>query len=335
MTASSRFLLTFCCALLLVHFGSAIASAHEVRPAYLELTERGPFVFDMLLKTPMRGDARLALGATLTGRTGLLQPVSSHASDDAMVQTWRIGLIGGSIAGRELRIEGLERTMTDALVRIEFTDGTTWTDRLTPDRPSVRVPLRPTGWEVAQTYLLLGIEHILLGTDHLLFVLGLILIAPSLGKLIQAITAFTAAHSITLAGATLGLVHVPSKPVEAVIALSIAFLAMEIVRARGGKAGLAANAPWVAAFGFGLLHGFGFAGALKEVGLPVGNIPVALLFFNAGVEAGKLAFVAMVLGLAALLCLESWRLPSWVRVAPTYAIGSIAMFWVIERIAAF
>ena len=179
MTASSRFLLTFCCALLLVHFGSAIASAHEVRPAYLELTERGPFVFDMLLKTPMRGDARLALGATLTGRTGLLQPVSSHASDDAMVQTWRIGLIGGSIAGRELRIEGLERTMTDALVRIEFTDGTTWTDRLTPDRPSVRVPLRPTGWEVAQTYLLLGIEHILLGTDHLLFVLGLILIAQA------------------------------------------------------------------------------------------------------------------------------------------------------------
>jgi hydrogenase/urease accessory protein HupE len=335
MTASSRFLVSICCAWLLVLLGSAIASAHEVRPAYLELTERGPSVFDILFKTPIRGDARLGLGATLTGRTELLQPVSSHASDDAMVQTWRIGLIGDSIAGREVRIEGLERTMTDALVRIEFADGTTWTERLTPDKPSLQVPSRPTGWEVAQTYLLLGIEHILLGADHLLFVFGLILIAPGLGKLIQAITAFTAAHSITLAGATLGLVHVPTKPVEAVIALSIAFLAIEIVRARSGRAGLAANAPWLAAFGFGLLHGFGFAGALSEIGLPVGNIPVALLFFNAGVEVGQLAFVAVAVGLAALLRLNSWQRPNWIRVAPAYAIGSVAMFWVIERIAAF
>jgi hydrogenase/urease accessory protein HupE len=188
---------------------------------------------------------------------------------------------------------------------------------------------------VAATYLRLGVEHILLGYDHLLFVLGLILVAASTRQLVMAITAFTAAHSITLAAAVLGVVHVPPKPVEAVIALSIAFVAVEIVRAREGKAGTAARAPWLVAFAFGLLHGFGFAGALSEIGMPEGHIPAALLFFNLGVEAGQLLFVAAVMVSAALVRLVRLPLPRWAALAPPYVIGSVAMFWVLQRVAAF
>jgi hydrogenase/urease accessory protein HupE len=179
------------------------------------------------------------------------------------------------------------------------------------------------------------VEHILLGVDHLLFVLALILIARNTRELIKAITAFTVAHSITLAGATLGFVHVPPKPVEAAIALSIAFVALEIVRARDGEPGIAARAPWLVAFAFGLLHGFGFAGALSEIGLPAGHIPVALLFFNVGVEIGQLLFVAVVLSLAALVRLGRRPLPQWSALIPPYLIGSLAMFWVIQRASVF
>ena len=201
-------------------------------------------------------------------------------TDNAMVQTWRLSAIK-PLAGQMVRIDGLENTMTDALVRIEFIDGAEWVGRLTPGAPQTTITARQGGWDVAATYLKLGVEHIMLGVDHLLFVLALILITPSTRQLILAITAFTAAHTITLAAATLGLVNVPPPPVEAAIALSIAFVAAEIIRAREGKAGIAARAPWVVAFAFGLLHGFGFAGALaSQVGLPVGHIPVALLFLQ-------------------------------------------------------
>jgi hydrogenase/urease accessory protein HupE len=255
-------------------------------------------------------------------------------TDDAMVQTWRLSAVE-SLAGQELRIDGLSNTMTDALVRIEFADGREWIERLTPGTPGAIIPAGQSGWMVVVTYLKLGVEHILLGVDHLLFVLALILIAPNLRELIKAITAFTAAHSITLAAATLGFVHVPPKPVEATIALSIAFVALEIVRAREGSPGIAARAPWVVAFTFGLLHGFGFAGALSEIGLPAGHIPMALLFFNVGVEIGQLLFVAVVLSLAALVRLGRRPLPQWSALIPPYLIGSLAMFWVIQRASVF
>jgi hydrogenase/urease accessory protein HupE len=255
-------------------------------------------------------------------------------TDDAMVQTWRLSAVE-SLAGQELRIDGLSNTMTDALVRIEFADGREWIERLTPGTPGAIIPAGQSGWMVVVTYLKLGVEHILLGVDHLLFVLALILIAPNLRELIKAITAFTAAHSITLAAATLGFVHVPPKPVEATIALSIAFVALEIVRAREGSPGIAARAPWVVAFAFGLLHGFGFAGALGEIGLPAGHIPMALLFFNGGVEIGQLLFVAVVLSLAALVRLGRRPLPQWSALIPPYLIGSLAMFWVIQRASVF
>lgn len=308
--------------------------AHEVRPAYLELRETAPGIFDVLFKTPMQGDARLALDVSFSGRVEPATPVISRITDNAMVQTWRLAAIE-PLAGQEVRIDGLASTMTDTLVRVEFTDGSEWIERLTPGAPRATIPASQSAWAVAVTYLKLGVEHILLGVDHLLFVLALILIARNSRDLIKAITAFTVAHSITLAAAALGFVHVPPKPVEAAIALSIAFVALEIIRARDGESGIAAKAPWLVAFAFGLLHGFGFAGALSEIGLPTGNIPVALLFFNVGVEVGQLLFVAVVLSLAALLRLGRRPLPHWSGLVPPYLIGSVAMFWVIQRVTVF
>jgi hydrogenase/urease accessory protein HupE len=324
---------------LLLALGIGVASviatsAHEVRPAYLQLHEDEPGVFDVLLKTPMRGNARLALSAGFSGAIENLTPVVSRPTGDAMVQTWRMRAIE-PLAGQSVRIEGLGNTITDALVRIEFADGGAWVSRLTPSAPEATIPADQSGWTVAATYLKLGIEHILFGFDHLLFVLALLILTQGTWRLVKTVTAFTAAHSITLALATLGFVHVPSPPVEAVIALSIAFVAVEIVRARAGHHDLAARAPWVIAFVFGLLHGFGFAGALSEVGLPAGNIPVALLFFNLGVEVGQLLFIGAVLGIVALIRMRRLSLPTWLELVPPYAIGTIAMFWTIERVAAF
>jgi hypothetical protein len=166
-------------------------------------------------------------------------------------------------------------------------------------------------------------------------VFGLVLLAASKRQLVMAITAFTAAHSTTLAAAALGVVHVPPKPVEAVIALSIAFVALEIVQARQGRIGIAARLPWLVAFAFGLLHGFGFAGALSEIGLPDGHIPLALLFFNLGVEAGQLLFVAAVMALAAAVRFARLPLPPWATLVPPYLIGSLAMAWFVQRVFAF
>ena len=308
--------------------------AHVVRPAYLELRETPPGIFEVLFKTPMQGDARLALDVSFSGRVERATPVISRTTDNALVQTWRLATIE-PLAGQEVRIDGLASTMTDALVRVQFADGSEWIERLTPGASRATIPAGRSAWAVAATYLKLGVEHILLGVDHLLFVLALILIARNTRELIKAITAFTVAHSITLAGATLGFVHVPPKPVEAAIALSIAFVALEIVRARDGEPGIAARAPWLVAFAFGLLHGFGFAGALSEIGLPAGHIPVALLFFNVGVEIGQLLFVAVVLSLAALVRLVRRPLPHWAGLVPPYLIGSLAMFWVIQRVSVF
>lgn len=307
--------------------------AHEVRPAYLDLEEQQPGRFSVLWKTPMVGDLRLALSPTFSDPVEALTPVATQLTGNAAVQTWRVR--AESLRGQTLRIAGLETTMTDTLVRIAFLDGSTWVERLTPRQSESLIPTRPSAWGVAATYLALGVEHILTGVDHLLFILALLLLTKGTWRLAKTVTAFTVAHSITLALATLGIVHVPSKPVEAVIALSIVFIAAEIVRIPRGRAGLAAKMPWIVAFTFGLLHGFGFAGALSETGLPEGHIPVALLFFNLGVEAGQLLFVAGVLTLvaAARRIRISW--PRWAELTPPYAIGGLAMFWVIQRVAAF
>jgi hypothetical protein len=313
---------------------SANCSAHEVRPSYLEVREDRPGEFDVLLKTPMRGDLRLALSATFSGRADAIMPMTTRITGDAAVQTWRFRALD-PLHGQTVGFAGLENTMTDALVRVLFLDGTSWVRRLTPQEPSATIPPSQSGWSVAWLYLKLGIEHILLGIDHLLFVLALLLITRGTWLLIKTVTAFTVAHSITLALATLGYVHVPSAPIEALIALSIVFVAVEIVRLWQGREGLTAQAPWAVAFTFGLLHGLGFASALSEVGLPAGHIPLALLFFNLGVEIGQLLFIGVMLYLFEVVRRIRIPWPPWAALAAPYAIGSIAMFWVIERVAAF
>jgi len=309
------------------------AFAHEMRPAYLELREEKAGEFSVLWKIPMLGDARLALEPEFSGDAKAVTPVTTRTPPGAAIQQWT--LHAPALRGQTVRIRGLESTMTDVLVRVEFADGTAWTQRFIPSRPTAMIPERQSSLAVAGVYLSLGVEHILTGVDHLLFILALMIITGGGWKLVKTVTAFTVAHSITLAAASLGFVHVPSRPVEAVIALSIVFVAAEIVHQRSGREGVTARAPWIVAFTFGLLHGFGFAGALSEVGLPQGHVPLALLFFNVGVEVGQLFFIAVVFAFVALVRRARIALPRWAQLAPPYAIGSVAMFWVMQRVAAF
>jgi hydrogenase/urease accessory protein HupE len=253
----------------------------------------------------------------------------------ALIERRVIACSENGLAGQVVGIDGLEASVTDALVRIAFADGRTWLKRLTPQAPVATIPARQSGWSVAGEYLKLGVEHILTGIDHLLFVLALIIITRGGWRLIKTVSAFTLSHSITLTAATLGWVHVPQRPVEAVIALSIVLVASEIVQAGRGRDSIATRSPWVVALSFGLLHGLGFAGGLSEVGLPEGNIPVALLFFSIGVETGHLLFVGAVLALAALGRRIFLSLPRWTELVPAYGIGGVSMFWVIERVMAF
>jgi hydrogenase/urease accessory protein HupE len=312
------------------------AVAHESRPALLQVTETQPGRYEVLWKRPQRGDLTLGLQVAWPAECRDVAPSSAQIVAGAMLERRLVECDETGLVGRQIGIAGLDGTSTDALVRFEFLDGRVQTNLLKPTSPwlDVRGP-RPAS-AVAADYLVMGIEHIPLGIDHLLFVLGLVLVVQSAKLLVQTITAFTLAHSITLAVATLGFVHVPQAPVEAVIALSILFLASELARRRRGESGLTARYPWLVAFSFGLLHGFGFAGALAAVGLPETDIPLALLVFNLGVEAGQLLFVA---GVLALLWLGRWVIvsppPRWLQDAPAYAIGSLAAFWLIQRVVAF
>jgi hydrogenase/urease accessory protein HupE len=310
-----------------------VVLGHEVRPGYLEIGQTGEETFDVYFKVPARGDLRLSLYARLPERCQARTPVRTRAEAGAFIDRWSVTCTGG-LVGETIRIEGLSATLTDVLVRLERADGTTQIARLTPDTPSFVVEAIPSAWSVAGTYLALGVEHILLGIDHLLFVLALLLLVEGWRRLVATITSFTVAHSITLAGASLGLVHIPQRPVEAVIALSIVFVAAEIVHHRQGRPSLARSQPWIVAFSFGLLHGLGFAGALSEIGLPEQSIPLALLFFNVGVEIGQLLFIAAMLALGAMAtrAFSSVR-PAWAwQTVSAYGIGAVAAFWTLERV---
>jgi hydrogenase/urease accessory protein HupE len=313
--------------------------AHEVRPAYLELRQTGAETYDVLWKVPGRGDnMRLGLYVEFPADCKNVTEPRGTMINNALAERWTVQRAGG-LNGGTIHIAGLSATMTDVLVRLERLDGTTQVTRLTPSAPSFVVEAAPRALVVAWTYLVLGVEHILGGIDHLLFVLALLILVKGTRQLIATVTAFTLAHSLTLAGATLGFVHVPGPPVEAAIALSIMFVAAEIIHSREGRTGLTEKFPWIVAFTFGLLHGFGFAAALNEVGLPQSAIPVALLFFNVGVELGQLLFIASVFAFIALARQVTRRIgvsqPAWAWRVPPYAIGSVAMFWVMQRIAAF
>jgi hydrogenase/urease accessory protein HupE len=311
----------------------ALVHAHEVRPAYLELRQEDGESYQVLWKVPARGEVRLALAVELPAACARQGELSSTVEGVVHSQGWRVRCAGG-LAGSEIAIQGLAGTITDVIVRLVLPDGQTIERRLTPDAPSFVVPAEASGWDVVATYTLLGIEHILLGIDHLLFVLALLLLVRGGWVIVKTVTAFTLAHSITLAGATLGYVTLPSAPVEAVIALSIVFLASEICRVAAGQQPLSARKPWLVAFAFGLLHGFGFAGALSEIGLPQGALPLALFTFNLGVELGQLAFIAVALPTLALVrWLFAGRESLALRVG-AYLIGGLAAAWMIERMAA-
>lgn len=354
---------------LLYCFMAASVQAHWASPGYLELRQTEEESYSVLWKVPLQAGRPLDMSPLLPDTCIEQTPITSVKTSTAVVQRWLIRCPGG-LTDKSIVIDGLPNTLTDVLARVNRLDDTVQTVRLKTDSPAFVVAQSPSWLDVSTTYLVLGFEHILSGVDHLLFVLALLVIVSGWRRLVATITAFTIAHSLTLGAATLGFVYVPRPPVEAVIALSILFLAVEIARrhitaqptpdtvARAklnpngstGKQGpairtsilsdgennsLTYNWPWLVAFTFGLLHGFGFAGALTEVGLPQNAIPLALLFFNVGVELGQLAFVAGFL-------LLSWifgglRLTHAKRIEFTvaYVIGTVAAYWTIERVVSF
>jgi hydrogenase/urease accessory protein HupE len=310
------------------------AAAHELRPAYLELAEAAPGHFNVLWKVPAAGDRRLGLYLRLPASCNNITQPASAIENNAYFERWQVSCDGG-LKGQTITIDGLRSTLTDVLARITWADGSVEVERLTPEQPSLTPKGAQTVWEVARTYFMLGVEHILGGIDHLLFVLALMLLIRDPWMLVKTVTAFTLAHSVTLTGAALGYLSLPQAPVEAVIALSIAFVARELILMKPGERRLSEAYPWIVAFSFGLLHGFGFAGALKEIGLPHGDVPLALFTFNLGVEAGQLVFVAAMLILyRAAMTMTQLPLPP-LRTTMAYGIGAAATFWLLTRLGAF
>jgi hydrogenase/urease accessory protein HupE len=316
---------------------TAHATADEFRPAYLQLRQVDAATYDVLWKIPAVDEfTTLKVNPEFPAGVSDVTAKRSSYADGIAVQRWRIHATGG-LNGKPIAFSNLSMTRIDVLVRVARSDGTVQLERVMPLSPSFVVAASPGPLEVVRTYTLLGIEHILTGFDHLLFVLALVLLVRRLKPLLQTVTAFTLAHSITLALATVGVVHVPGALVEATIALSIVFVAVEIVQQQRGREGLTSRKPWLVAFSFGLLHGLGFAGALAQIGLPQNAIPLALLFFNLGVEIGQVMFVAAVLAvMAAGRRLLASRLDlSHASIAAAYVIGGLSTFWMFERVAEF
>ena len=321
------------CVLCCLSAGAAYADVFQ--PAYLEFRELEADRYAMLWKVPAgSGTRRLAMHVVLPDGVEVLGEPRLIGVGGAWIERSELRLAGG-LAGQEIRIAGAAVGVTDVIARVERLDGSSQVERLPVDKLSFTVETPAGTGYVAWSYLVLGFEHILGGIDHLLFVLALLLLVHGWRRIVATVTAFTVAHSITLVAATLGWVHMPGAPVEAIIALSIVFVASEFLHSRQGRPGLTERAPWVVAFSFGLLHGFGFAGALSEVGLPDKAIPVALATFNIGVELGQLAFVAVVLTLRQCAMRLAGGSLRWVPTATAYGIGTVATFWTIERIASF
>jgi hydrogenase/urease accessory protein HupE len=252
---------------------------------------------------------------------------------DSLLERRTIDAGAGGLSGKRIEFVGLQATITDVLVRVHMADGRSSTTLVKPSAPWVEIAAADGPLAVARAYLVHGIQHIVFGVDHLLFVLGLLLIVKDRWMLVKTVTAFTVAHSLTLAVATFGYADPPVEPLNAAIALSIFFLGPEIVRSWRGETSLAIRHPWVVAFIFGLIHGFGFAGALTSAGLPSGDLPLALLSFNVGVEIGQLGFVLLVVLLERAFRQLLIRWPRWAQVLPGYTVGTLGAFWTIQRTA--
>jgi len=312
---------------------SCHAMAHDARPAYLEIRQTSPDRYDLLWRIPVMAGMPLPVMLKLPeGVQNLTEPRVRELSDSRVER--RLVEVPGGLSGKRIEFPGLQGTIADVLVRAQSQDGETTTTLVRGSQPWLEIA-PPSGGAVAvfTAFVGHGVEHILFGYDHLLFVLALMLIVRNTRTLVLTVTAFTLAHSITLALATLGVVQVPGPPVEAAIAFSIVLVAAEVLRLRAGHPSLTASRPWLIAFCFGLLHGLGFASALSDIGLPHGDVPLALFAFNLGVELGQLVFIAAVLAVAAVARRANFGHRA-VRWAP-YAVGSIAAFWFVERVAAF
>jgi hydrogenase/urease accessory protein HupE len=308
----------------------AVAEAHEIRPALVQITQRDAHHYDILWKQPVNGEIAVHLVPRLSGGALDGEPSLATVTPTFALKLWRnVSDESQPLNGQTLSIEGLERTITDVLVNVNLSDGRSVQQFLKPNRPSVHLELNAESAPPAAAYLSLGIEHILTGIDHLLFVFGLLLLVGRNWALLKTITAFTIAHSVTLAATTLGWLNIRSSVVEALVALSIIVLAVEL--AQRHRVGLTSRYPWLIAFAFGLLHGCAFAGALSEVGLPQEHIPLALFLFNVGVEIGQLLFIAA--ASAVLWLVKKWinSGPEWAYRAVPYAIGVFSSYWFIER----
>lgn len=312
---------------------ASLALAHEARPAYLEIKETSPGRFDVLWRTPVLSGMPLPVALKFPeGVRDLREPIVQDLSG-SLLERRAIEFVGGGPAGNRIEIAGLQGTITDVLVRVEMADGRKWTTIVRPSQPWVEIAVSQGWMTLCATYVAHGIRHICFGVDHLLFVLGLLLIVKDRLTLVRTVTAFTVAHSLTLAVATFGYADPPVEPLNAAIALSIFFLGPEIVRSWRGETSLAIRHPWVVAFIFGLIHGFGFAGALTSAGLPSGDLPLALLSFNVGVEIGQLGFVLLVVLLERAFRQLLIRWPRWAQVLPGYTVGTLGAFWTIQRTA--
>jgi len=323
-----RPLLVLCA--VLAFAGSRVAVAHEVRPGFLELVETSPTTYSLLWKKPTGGEVEIQIAPVVPKECRLVVPGRQQLSPGAMIVRGTLDCPDG-IAGKTIAIAGLESTITDVLVRVQHADGRLESHMLRPTEPSVNLGRATTATQRSFDYVRLGVQHILLGVDHLLFVLGLMLIVSNRWMLVKTITAFTIADSITLAIATLGYASAPLLPLNAAIALSILFLGPEIVRKWRGETSFTIRHPWVVAFAFGLLHGFGFASGLTAMGLPKAEIPLALLLFNVGVELGQLSFVLLVILLERSFRVLEVHWPQFVARLPGYAVGTLGAYWTIQR----
>jgi hydrogenase/urease accessory protein HupE len=319
--------------LLALLLAASTATAHEARPAYLEVKETATGRFSVLWRTPVLSGMRLPVALLFPDDVRPVQTPTVQELADSLVERRSIDAGPNGLAGRRIEFPGLQMTIADVLVRVEMLDGRRWTTIVHPAQPWVEIAASQTWLGVAGTYVVQGIRHILFGADHLLFVLGLLLIVDDRWMLLKTITAFTVAHSLTLAIATLGYADAPVVPLNAAIALSILFLGPEIVRRWRGETSFTIAHPWVVAFAFGLLHGFGFAGALTSAGLPRHELPLALLSFNGGVEIGQVGFVVLMLALERAFRVLEFEWPRWVRALPGYAVGSLGAFWTLQRLS--
>ncbi|MEY4268936.1 MAG: hypothetical protein RLZZ58_152 [Pseudomonadota bacterium] len=309
------------------------ARADELRPGYIAFTQTGAQQWTLVWRAPMQRGVTPATQPLLPRGCAITGTPTRAVDGMAMVTTAKVRCTA-PVAGHSIGISNFGASASDVLVRVAPRGRPVQALRLTAAKPTALIAARADRWQVARTYFGVGVEHILLGYDHLLFVIALMLLLRGVATVVKAVTAFTLAHSLTLIGTTLGMIGLPQRPVEAVIALSILFLAVEIAKRQPGAPRLSERAPWLVAFLFGLLHGFGFAGALREVGLPEGEVPTALLTFNLGVEAGQVAIVVTAAAvLAALRRFAARAEAPAVRLA-TYAIGTLAAYWFFERTVA-